>query len=420
MSSTKKGVSLAGHPLQGVRVLDLGQIYNGPYAGFLLAMAGADVIKIEPLAGEALRARGGMTGLAFSMGILNSNKRGIAMDLKSDAGRELFIELVQQADVLLENFAPGAMQRLGLGAERLQEINPRLIYASSTGYGLSGPDRDNLAMDLTIQAYSGIMSINGPADGPPLKTGPAISDFLGGVHLYAGIATALYEREVTGIGRVVEIAMLEATFPVLATSLTSMYNLGGEQPPRRGNSHPAAASAPYGVYQTTDGHVAIICVREIHWQRLVAVMGQDGVTDNPHFADQKTRGKYGDEVDVVVNAWSSTLKKAEVVELLRAHNVPVAPVRTVPEVVEDPHMHSRGTLHRIKHPEFGDVVLPHSPLRFAGEQRVPLHPSPRLGEHTYTVLDDWLGYDQAKVDALLDQGVLAAPDPRDRPAAPEH
>ncbi|MFT5445177.1 MAG: CoA:oxalate CoA-transferase [Gammaproteobacteria bacterium] len=404
--------ALAGHPLQGVRVLDLGQIYNGPYAGFLLAMAGADVLKIEPLGGEALRARGGMTGLAFSMGILNSNKRGIALNLKSDAGHALFIELVQQADVVLENFAPGVMERLGLGAERLQQINPRLIYASSTGYGRSGPDRDNLAMDLTIQAYSGVMSINGPADGPPLKAGAAVCDFLGGVHLYGGIVTALYERERTGIGRVVEIAMLEATFPILATSLTGMYNLDGVQPERRGNAHPASASAPYGVYEAADGHVAIICVREAHWQRLLEVMQQaghaqaDSAKDDPRFADQKIRGKYSEAVDAVLNAWTRTVNKSEIIELLRAHNVPVAPVRTLPEVVEDPHMHSRGTLQRVNHPEFGEVTLPHSPLRFDGEERLPVKPSPRLGEHTYEVLGDWLDYKQADVDALLAQGVM--------------
>ena len=407
MSST---TALAAHPLQGIRVLDLGQIYNGPYAGFLLAMAGADVVKVEPLGGEALRARGGMSGLAFSMGILNSNKRGIAIDLKSDGGREVFIELVQEADVLLENFAPGAMERLGLGAERLQELNPRLIYASSTGYGRSGPDRDNLAMDLTIQAYSGVMSINGPEDGPPLKTGPAICDFLGGVHLYAGITTALYEREITGIGRLVEIAMLEATFPVLATSLTGMHNLGGVQPPRRGNSHPAAASAPYGVYQASDGHVAIICVREPHWQRLMTLMGRDDLKDDPRFVDQKTRGQHATAVDAVINDWASSFRKAELVELLRAQNVPVAPVRTLPEVVEDPHMHSRDTLQRVKHPDFGEVVLPHSPLRFEGEKRAPVRPSPHLGEHTFAVLGDWLGYDKAGVDALLAQGVLEVAD----------
>jgi len=401
----------AAHPLQGVRVLDLGQIYNGPYAGFLLAMAGADVVKVEPLGGEALRARGGLAGLAFSMGILNSNKRGIAIDLKSDSGRELFLELVQQADVLLENFSPGAMERLGLDAGRLQELNPRLIYASSTGYGRSGPDRDNLAMDLTIQAYSGVMSVNGPEDGPPLKTGPAICDFLGGVHLYAGITTALYEREITGIGRLVEVAMLEATFPVLATSLTSMHNLGGVQPPRRGNAHPAAASAPYGVYRAADGHVAIICVREVHWQRLVTLMDRASVRDDPRFVDQTSRGQHADAVDAAINAWSSAFNKAELVDLLRAHNVPAAPVRTIPEVVEDPHMHSRGTLQRVTHPQFGDVILPHSAIRFDGEERVALQPSPQLGEHTHQVLSDWLGYDKAGVDDLLEQGVLEAPNP---------
>ena len=158
-------------PLEGVKVLDLGQIYNGPYAGFLLAHAGADVVKVEPLGGEVLRKRGGGLGTPFSLVMLNSKKRGIAIDLKHPNGKALMLDLVREADVLLENFAPGAMARLGLGAEELLKVNPRLIYGSSTGYGLSGPDRDNLAMDLTVQAVGGVMSINGPEDGPPLKAG---------------------------------------------------------------------------------------------------------------------------------------------------------------------------------------------------------------------------------------------------------
>jgi CoA:oxalate CoA-transferase len=180
-------------PLQGVKVLDLGQIYNGPYAGFLLAHAGADVVKVEPLKGEILRQRGGGS-VPLSFAMLNTNKRGLAIDLKHDDGKALLIDLVRGADVLLENFAPGAMERLGLGANTLMEANPRLVYASGTGYGLSGPSRDNLAMDLTVQAVGGVMSVNGPADGPPLKAGPAICDFVGGVHLYGGIMTALFER----------------------------------------------------------------------------------------------------------------------------------------------------------------------------------------------------------------------------------
>lgn len=394
------------HPLQGVRVLDLGQIYNGPYAGFLLAMAGADVVKVEPLGGEAIRARGGAREAPFAMGILNSNKRGLAIDLKQAEGQALLIELVREADVLLENFAPGAMERLNLGATRLQEINPRLIYASSTGYGRSGPDKDRLAMDLTIQAYSGVMSVNGPGDGPPLKTGPAICDFLGGVHLYAGITTALYEREQTGFGRVVEIAMLEATYPVLATNLTSMHNRGGEQPPRLGNSHPAGASAPYGVYPTSDGHAAIICVREVHWERLRTIMGREDLKDDPLFKDQPTRGANSERVDEAVSAWTRERTRHEVASVLRDAGVPVAPVRTLPEVSEDPHMHERGMLHRLHHPNFGDVVLPHSPLRFEGEERVPLQPLPRLGEHTETVLGEWLAYDAERIRSLVDNEIV--------------
>ena len=155
-------------PLEGVKVLDLGQIYNGPYAGFLLAHAGADVVKIEPLGGEVLRKRGGL-GVPFSLTMLNTNKRGLAIDLKHPDGKQLLKDLVKEADVLLENFAPGAMDRLGLGADVLLKENPRLIYGSSSGYGLSGPDKDNLAMDPTVQAIGGVMSINGPEDGPPLK-----------------------------------------------------------------------------------------------------------------------------------------------------------------------------------------------------------------------------------------------------------
>jgi CoA:oxalate CoA-transferase len=167
-------------PLEGVKVLDLGQVYNGPYAGLLLAQAGADVVKVEPLDGEAIRSRGGgQTPLAHIM--LTSGKRGLAIDLKSEDGRAIFMDLVAKADILLENFAPGAMDRLGIGSGVLLKHNPRLIYGSSSGYGVWGPDTHNLAMDLTIQAYSGIMSINGPEDGPPLKAGLAVVDFLGGI-----------------------------------------------------------------------------------------------------------------------------------------------------------------------------------------------------------------------------------------------
>jgi CoA:oxalate CoA-transferase len=195
----------ANRPLAGVTVLDFGQVYQGPYATLLMAQAGADVIKIEPPQGEPLRRRvppGKST--TFPIAMLNSNKRAITLNLKHERGRALLFRMVEKGDVLLENFAPGVMDRLGVGWNVVHEINPRLIYASGSGYGLSGPDRDNLAMDLTIQAVSGLISTTGFADGPPVKAGPAVVDFLSGIHLYAAVVTALFEREQTGQGRLVE------------------------------------------------------------------------------------------------------------------------------------------------------------------------------------------------------------------------
>ena len=189
----------APRPLAGVRVLDLGQVYQGPYAGFLLAQAGADVVKVEPPRGEPLRRREAHGGPpSFPLAFLNTNKRSATCDLKQEEGKELLRRLAGVADVLIENFAPGVMDRLGVGWKALRELNPRLIYASGTAYGLSGPDHEWLGMDITVQAWSGVMSVNGVAGGDPLKAGPAFIDFLGGTHLYAGIVSALYERERTG------------------------------------------------------------------------------------------------------------------------------------------------------------------------------------------------------------------------------
>jgi crotonobetainyl-CoA:carnitine CoA-transferase CaiB-like acyl-CoA transferase len=395
-------------PLKGVKVLDLGQIYNGPYAGFLLAHAGADVVKVEPLDGEALRERGGNgAGPPLSFAMLNSNKRGIALDLKSPDGKKLLIDLVKQADILLENFAPGAMDRLGLGAAVLMTENPRLIYASSTGYGLSGPDRDNLAMDLTVQAIGGVMSINGPEDGPPLKTGLAVCDFLGATHLYAGIVTALYERSVTGKGRAVEIAMQEALYPVLASNIASLHRNDWQQPKRRGNKHPTRGSAPYNVYECADGHVAIICVRDSHWLSLVKLIGREDLATEPRLATQGQRAQHEDEIDVIVEGWTRALPKAEVARLLKENRVPAAPVRDLVEVTADVGMRARGMLHDVDHPVYGQVVLPTSPLRFAGSPPPEVRPEPTtIGQHSPEVLADWLGLDAGAVSAMRAAGYL--------------
>ena len=203
-------------PLSGIRVLDLTQIYNGPYATYLMAMAGADVIKIEPPEGEHLRKRSANSGAALPFAMLNGNKRSITLNLKSAEGKELLLRLVELADVLVQNYAPGVMDRLGLSRQVLHARNPRLVIASGSGYGSDGPYRDFPAMDLTVQAISGVMSVTGEEAGSPLKAGPAVCDFFGGTHLYGAIMTALFERSRTGIGREVEVSMMEAVYASLS------------------------------------------------------------------------------------------------------------------------------------------------------------------------------------------------------------
>lgn len=394
-------------PLAGIRVLDFGQIYQGPYATLLMARAGAEVVKVEPLDGEPMRNRARASkGAGMPIAILNCNKRGLTLNLKSDAGRALLKDLVRHADVLLENFTPDVMTKLGVGWEVLHEINPRLIYASGSGYGLSGPDRDAMAMDLTIQATSGMMSVTGFPDGPPMKCGAAVVDFLSGIHLYAAVMTALYERSVTGEGRLVEVSMQEAAIPAFASNFGMMYETDGGVPRRTGNRHGGLSVCPYNVYEARDGHIAINCVKEAHWQGLLKIMGREDLADDPRFASNKTRVANMAETDALIEAWSRTLDRHVIVERARAHRLPVAAVRDLVEVSNDPHMHQRGMLEWIDHPLHGRIVVPTSPLRFHGADRVETMPSPDVGQHTSEVLHDWLGLDADTVADLRRQGAV--------------
>jgi CoA:oxalate CoA-transferase len=393
-------------PLAGVTVLDFGQIFQGPYCTLLLAKAGADVIKIEPPGGEPLRRRAAPgKSQIFSFAMLNSNKRAITLNLKTARGRELLGEMVQRADVLLENFSPGTMDDLGVGYAMLSAINPRLIYACGSGFGMTGPDRDNLAMDLTIQAASGIMSVTGAPDGPPMKAGPTLVDMMGGIHLYAGIMTALYERTVTGRGRLVEVAMQEAVYPALASPM-EYYVRTGKVPARTGNRQASLSSAPYNAYPTNDGWVAIHVVTEAHWRNLLVAMGQEALADDPRFATNDARAENMDAVDALVTGWTRGLGKYEVFAAAKRHRIPCAPVRDVAEIMADPGMHGRGFLERVDHPEFGNVVLPGSPLRLHGAGRVATVPSPAVGQHNAEVYGAWLGLTAAEVAALRTGGVV--------------
>jgi crotonobetainyl-CoA:carnitine CoA-transferase CaiB-like acyl-CoA transferase len=306
---------------------------------------------------------------------------------------------------VVENFAPGALERLGVGADVLRARNPRLIYASGTGYGRNGPNRDLLGMDLTIQAMGGVMETTGYPDGPPTKAGPAISDFLSGTLLYGAITSALYERERTGVGRTVEVAMLEAVFPMLASPLGMHVAHGGRMPPRTGNRHSGLAQAPYNVYPTTDGWVAIICVRDEHWQNLLRAMGRDDLVGNPRYATHKDRVAVLAEVDELVGAWTSARSKYEVARLATQFKIPVGAVRGLDEVLEDAHMHERGMLQHVEHPDLGSVVLPSGAMRFDELPPMPVRPSARLGadnDRYYKAL----GLSDAEYATLRADGVI--------------
>jgi crotonobetainyl-CoA:carnitine CoA-transferase CaiB-like acyl-CoA transferase len=394
-------------PLDGITVIDLTQIYQGPYATFLMAKAGADVIKIEPINGEPSRIRAKVSGSAsLPMAMLNTNKRGVTLNLKTEGGRKLFKEMIKRADIVIENFAPGVMDRLGVGWSVLHEINPRLIYGTGTGYGLSGPDRDNLAMDVTIQASSGMMSVTGMPDGPPMRAGASIVDFLSGVHLYAGIMTALYERTQTGEGRLVEVAMQDTAYPTLASNLGFTYRGSGALPPRVGNRHGGLALAPYNVYEASDGHIAVVCVTEPHWHKMLAAMGREDLKDDPRFSTNKARVENLAQTDEVVQQWASSRTRDELVALSKHHGFPAAPVRNLIEVMNDPHMHARGMLEWFEDEDLGRIVLPGSPLMIHGADRVATVSSPKLGQHNQEIYGQWLGMSDAAIEALKKEGTI--------------
>ena len=391
-------------PLKGVTVLDLGQIYNGPYCGYLLAMAGARVIKVESPIGEGLRGRSRQSA-SYPFAMLNGNKETITLNLKSEKGPGLLIELAKRADVLLENFSPGTMEKHGVGSETLLQANPRLVYAAATGFGRSGPHRDYLAMDITVQAMSGVVSITGNEGQPPLKSGPALCDMLGGVHLYGAIVTALFRREQTGEGAVLDVAMQDAVFPTLTSALGAYYALG-KNPPRTGNHHQAMGVAPYNVYATSDGHVAIICIREGHWRKLLAAMGQPELADDPRFADMPARCKHMDDTDAAVEAWTRTLTKDEVFRKCQEHDVICAPVQSLDDVVNDPHLLARGALQKVAHPKFGEIAIPTTPLRFE-DVDPPMPRLPRdLGQDNDAIYAEFFGYSAADIEALREEEVI--------------
>ena len=374
-------------PLNGVVVIDLTQIYNGPYATFLMARGGATVVKIEPPDGEHLRKRHPSTGVCEPFGVLNANKLSVLLDLKTPAGIEALLGMLPKADVIVNNFAPGAMDRLGLSHERLRQANPTINIASSTGYGSKGPYSQFPAMDLTLQAMSGVMSITGSPDTPPFKAGPAICDFMAGIHLYGAIVTALFERSVTGHASTVEVSMLDSAFPPLLSSL-GMHKLGDTSCKRTGNRHGGLTMSPYNVYPAADGNIAILGVSDAHWGALTKVLGHAEWETDPRFVTKAARIKHMDLLDHLIGEVTKTMPKQTLFDLLISHKIPSAPVRELDEVINDKHLHETGMLSWVDHPDFGRVLAHNSPIKFENHDSPPYQASRKLGEDTTTILKE--------------------------------
>lgn len=391
--------------LEGVTVLEMGQIYNVPYCALLLAHLGADVIKIEPLGGEPARHRaGGQDATPFVM--LNSGKLGVSLNLKTQRGRELMLALAAGADVLVENYRAGALDKLGLGYEVLEQTNPRLILASGRGFNRGGPHRTLAAMDLTVQAMTGVMAATGFPEQPPVKAGPQIADFLGGVHLFAAILAALLQREKTGRGQHVEVAMQDALLPSLTSNLGAVVDYEGALPERTGNRHGGLALCPYNTYPASDGWVAIFCATDRHWPMLCNVLQRPDLRDDPGLATNPLRARRMDEVDQIVSEWTSVRTRAECLELLGAAGVPAAPVKALREVLEDPQFAASGIMRPIDHPRRGKIRVWGSPLHLSDSPAVELQPAPALGEHTREVLRNRLHLSDAELDALKAEGTI--------------
>ena len=393
--------------LAGITVLDLGQIYNGPYATFLMAMAGARVIKVESLMGETLRGRGETSAAAYPFMLLNQNKESLSIDLKTDQGRDIFRRLVTKADVVLENFSPDTMAKLGLSATSLLELNPALIYAAGSGYGRSGPHRDFQAMDLTVQAMSGVMSTTGYDGTPPLKAGVPLCDFFGGVHLYGAIVTALFERTTTGKGAIIDMAMQDTVLPNLASVLGAYYYFDQQVPARTGNQHSALTMSPYNVYEATDGHVSIICIRDGHWRGLLRAIGRAELLEDASLAKMSQRSERIADVDAIVSEFTQAHTRQEILDALQGEGVPTAMVRDVKEVLADEHMHERGTLRDIEHPVLGNVTLMNSAINVATGSRIEPKLPAQLGEQNDLVLSELLGMDDSTIQQLRSTGVIS-------------
>ncbi|MEW6232188.1 MAG: CaiB/BaiF CoA-transferase family protein [Chloroflexota bacterium] len=392
-------------PLEGVRVVDLSRVLAGPYCTMMLGDLGAEVIKVESPEGDEARQWGPpFTGGESAYYLcVNRNKKGITINLKTEAGQGLLRELVQRSDVLVENFRVGTMERWGLGYEALRELNPALIYCAITGFGPTGPYKDQAGYDFIVQAMGGIMSITGEPEGPPMKVGVAIVDITAGLFATVGILGALHERHRSGLGQRIDVSLLEAQVAWLA-NVGSNYLVSGQRPRRYGNAH--ASIVPYETFKARDSYIAIGVGNDRQWQRFCQLLGREELAHDPRFATNPRRVENRDVLIPMLQEVIATRDGEEWLRLLREADIPCSPINTIDRVFQDPQVLHREMVVEVPHPTAGKVRLAGIPFKLScTPARVSRHP-PLLGEHTAEVLADILGYGADRIASLREQGVL--------------
>jgi crotonobetainyl-CoA:carnitine CoA-transferase CaiB-like acyl-CoA transferase len=397
-------------PLDDIFVLDLSRILSGPFCTMMLGDMGATVVKVEPPPrGDDTRLWGPpfINGISTYFLSINRNKRSIGLNLKSPQGQEVLWKLVDRADVLVENFRPGVLDKLGFGFDAVSARNPRVIYASISGYGQTGPYRYRPGYDVVAQGESGIVDLTGEPDRQPVKVGASIADIVAGLYAYQGILLALLARRRTGKGQRVDIALLDGMISTLTYQAAS-YFATGNSPKRLGTRHPSIV--PYETFETRDGFVNIGAANEKQWQNLCRALDMPDLAFDSRFNTMAGRiSNYG-ELRAILDAKLRQLTRVEAFELLAKYELPVGPINTVAEVLEDPHIHAREMVKELTHPEYGPLRYVGIPVKLSDTPGELQGPPPRFGEHNRNVLAE-LGYDEHGIDQLATTNVIVEAEP---------